>query len=156
MDRLLAEAGAADLTREHTPDRLASAADHLAESAARLAGGEYRPAYNGWQNRETWNAALWIGNDSGTDEEARAIVAEALATMPEWWQDQPDPGPATIRHAQLRAAADALREWWGEIAGTYPDDGSDRDPSAGPMADAWTYAVAVTDWYTIAEAYAEE
>mgnify|MGYP001274952929 FL=1 len=30
--------------------------------------------YNGWTNYETWNAALWIGNDSGLYDIARQAM----------------------------------------------------------------------------------
>ena len=30
--------------------------------------------YNGWTNYETWNAALWIGNDQGLYETARRAM----------------------------------------------------------------------------------
>ena len=30
--------------------------------------------YNGWKNRETWNVALWIGNDEGLYRLARECV----------------------------------------------------------------------------------
>jgi hypothetical protein len=32
--------------------------------------------YSGWYNYETWNCALWIGNDQGTDSDARMIVED--------------------------------------------------------------------------------
>lgn len=52
------------------------------------------PRYNGWRNYETWNVALWLGNDEGlyraaveaarahrgrlTGDDAARIVAELL------------------------------------------------------------------------------
>ena len=30
--------------------------------------------YNGWKNYETWNVALWIGNDEGLYNEAKMIA----------------------------------------------------------------------------------
>jgi hypothetical protein len=33
--------------------------------------------YNGWTNYETWNLALWLGNDQGSDEYWREQTLEA-------------------------------------------------------------------------------
>lgn len=33
--------------------------------------------YNGWSNYETWNVALWLGNDEALDANKRYIIAEA-------------------------------------------------------------------------------
>ena len=33
-------------------------------------------SYNGWKNWETWNVALWIGNDEGMYRLARSFSSE--------------------------------------------------------------------------------
>jgi len=39
--------------------------------------------YNGWSNRETWAAALWLNNDSGLYEISQDYAKSALEEHPE-------------------------------------------------------------------------
>lgn len=140
-------------------DELATLAGRVAELAALIAGGEYRPAYNGWVNRETWNAALWIDNDQPHSAAAREIVADALA-RPDIDDEYPDWTPEDRRRLRIHDAADDLRQWWGEagaagLVGSPPVLATDSSDLPGPVSDAWTYALAVVDWSAIAEGIAE-
>jgi hypothetical protein len=100
--------------------------------------------YNGWVNYETWNMALWLGNDQGLQEECERMTNMAatvgeLATMLESFCDDAflgeDTGtPQTLTTGPL---ADLLQHAWGkiewnEIADHYwtdreVDDDSDDD-----------------------------
>lgn len=42
-----------------------------------MAKREVDEGYNGWKNYETWNVALWIGNEPDTYERSRELTAEA-------------------------------------------------------------------------------
>jgi hypothetical protein len=113
-------------------------------------------AYNGWPNRETWNTALWIGNDPGAYGAACEIVAAALADADGAAAARYGPfadaigatGPDADRRAAMAAAEETLREWYDETFG--PED------RGTPLADAWQYAVARTDWRRVAEAFAPD
>ena len=140
-------------------DAVEHIAEQIAREAARLAGGEFRPNYNGWTNRETWNTALWISNDESTEEDAAGIVRNALTVDPfenyrAFTGHDPSGGAEGIRRAQLYDAADALEKWWTDHLDD-PERNRADDILAGPISDALSYTLAVTDWYRIAEGYAE-
>lgn len=97
--------------------------------------------YNGWTNYETWNAALWMGNDASQywDEQAqecyehaeaddiftrKEVAARDLAGRMESWHEEyaeewmKDQASffADILNAGLRSVN------WDEIAGHYMDE----------------------------------
>jgi hypothetical protein len=129
-------------------------AETLAQDAARIAGGEYRPRYNGWTNIETWSTALWIDNEPSLYDDAREIVADAMALAdaelwPHW---TPDAEYRANYRATARTthAAARLSDWYDEAID--PDD----NHTAGPIADALGYALACINWREIAEHYADD
>lgn len=56
--------------------------------------------YQGWTNRETWAAALWLDNDEGLYNQSREIVREAVKREKEY---------------PLTKAEDALKEFLDEL-----------------------------------------
>lgn len=68
--------------------------------------------YNGWKNRDTWLAALWLGNSENAYHEATRIVAEdwppevtysALREVAEWVVGDPFT-PENVDWAAVAAA----------------------------------------------------
>lgn len=157
-DRLgeIMSGAAADLERvtEKGPRLLAlteSDLDHIAariaEELAAFVGGQFRPEYNGWRNRETWSAALWIGNDQPTYEAAREIVAAAVAGDAASFSR----GSRTEKEERTylrNVAGDALKDWY--TARYEPTD------TASPLSDAWTYALSWVDWRDVVDSVEED
>jgi hypothetical protein len=84
-------------------------------------------AYQGWKNWETWNIALWFGNDEGLyrtvlDYRGKFNSAKAkdfvLETLPEGTPDMKDLSPGKLHTAysivSWREIADAFNEMKGD------------------------------------------
>src|SRR4051794_15066651 len=63
--------------------------------------------YNGWSNRETWCAALWINNDQGMQE-------SVMETLSAWVEDMPNPDD-DIHGATPYGAGEIVREYVEEL-----------------------------------------
>ncbi len=95
--------------------------------------------YNGWTNYETWNLALWLGNDQGSYEYWRERTREA------WDQAEADRSftraeQATLDLAKMLEAE--IDEGCPEVTGFY--------------ADVLSAAIREVDWYEIAEHWIED
>lgn len=90
--------------------------------------------YNGWTNYETWNVALWLGNDEGTYNLVREMADEAKAS------DRAVTGYMGATAANV--LADALEDL---VKTDAPDLG------ASMYADLLGAALSEVNWYEIAE-----
>lgn len=97
--------------------------------------------YNGWNNYETWNVALWIDNEESTYREARDMVREAFDDTD---ADQEHEERVTEATGPL---AKRLEEWVDEMK---PDLG------ASMFSDLLNAALSEVDWYEIAENWLSE
>jgi len=89
--------------------------------------------YNGWLNYQTWNVALWIDNDQGSQEfwieRAEALVEE---------------------HGKEDAVYPLSQELEAEFDENMPEGVS------GTYADLLGHALGMVDWYEIAQHYVDD
>jgi hypothetical protein len=99
--------------------------------------------YNGWANWETWNMALWLGED---DDEA--IQNQAITEI----DDFTDEGVVNV-HEATSSMAEWLRAYCEEVYLGHFDQATFR----GPIADAiYSSYWPKVEWYDIAKHYIEE
>lgn len=77
-------------------------------------------AYNGWKNYETWNVALWIGNDEGLYNEARRFRSRGYLDFVKYMRESYGDGtfvttPDGVAWNDSGLDIDALDEMMGEL-----------------------------------------
>lgn len=93
--------------------------------------------YNGWTNYETWNVALWLGNEQGSDLECSDMADRAID------RNEGD------KDAARTSMADQLKDMIEEQAAAIM-------PNAGMFTDLLNAALSEVDWEEIASHYVEQ
>lgn len=73
-------------------------------------------SYNGWANWETWNVALWIGNDEGLYHEAKRFRALGYSKFANYLRElQLTETPDGAAYNDSGLDTEALDEMLGEL-----------------------------------------
>lgn len=103
--------------------------------------------YNGWGNRETWLASLWISNEEGSYREAVELLTE---TATEYLGDNGLDAGAELPPFLL---ANVLEEW---ATAAFLDPATEQTGNAGFITDLLGTAWARIDWQEVAAGLAED
>lgn len=101
--------------------------------------------YNGWTNYETWNYALWLNNDQGSQEYWNERAQEAF-------NDAEADGAFTRKEN----AAFVLREQLKDEAEAFISENLPQNLQCCWLADAVNAYISEVDWQEIAEHYLDD
>jgi hypothetical protein len=100
--------------------------------------------YNGWANWETWNMALWIGED----HDGEHILLQAREEIADFTDDEV---------VNVHEATSSLASWLRDFAEEVYLGHLNKDDIKGPVADAIYHSyLPKVEWYEIAKHYIEE
>ncbi len=104
---------------------------------------EAEKGYNGWKNYETWNVALWLGNEEGSHEEALCMAADVYRDAV--------PGKYEWQTRESQAAYELGKQFQAMIEDANPLVGD-----ASMFSDLLSAALSAVEWSDIARHYLDD